>query len=75
VPWLELARDVGASPDALALAVALRQPFLDVVLSGATTVAQLRSNLTARDVRPPDVNAFALAPDEYWIQRSRLAWS
>ena len=73
--WLQLARKVGAKPDALALGIALQQPFLDVVLSGAATVAQLRSNLAAREVQPPDVSHFAIAPDDYWGQRSRLEWS
>jgi aryl-alcohol dehydrogenase-like predicted oxidoreductase len=74
-PWLELARNVGASPDALALAIALKQPFLDVVLSGAATVAQLRSNLAAREVEGADVKDFVIPPDAYWSQRSRLAWT
>jgi aryl-alcohol dehydrogenase-like predicted oxidoreductase len=73
--WLELARTVGASPDALALAAALQQPFLDVVLSGAATVGQLRSNLNATKTPVPEVNALALSPDEYWTQRSRLPWT
>lgn len=74
-PWLELARTVDAAPDALALAAALQQPFLDVVLSGAATVEQLRSNLNATKTPVPGVNAFAVSPDEYWTQRSRLPWT
>jgi aryl-alcohol dehydrogenase-like predicted oxidoreductase len=73
--WLELARTVDAAPDALALAAALQQPFLDVVLSGAATVEQLRSNLNATRVSVPDVSGFALGADDYWRQRSRLAWT
>lgn len=74
-PWLELAASRGASPDALALAVALRQPFLDVVLSGAATVEQLRSNLQARSAQAPEVSQFAIDPVTYWAERSQLAWS
>ncbi len=76
-PWLELSRKAGAAPDALALAVALQQPFLDVVLSGAATVEQLRSNLTATQVQPGslDLSALVLAPEDYWAKRSRLAWT
>lgn len=75
--WLELAARHGAAPDALALAVALQQPFLDVVLSGAATVEQLRSNLTARDVqsREIDWSRFVQTPEAYWSQRSRLEWT
>ena len=40
----------GVGSDALALAVVLAQPWADVVLSGAATVAALESNLTATAV-------------------------
>jgi aryl-alcohol dehydrogenase-like predicted oxidoreductase len=53
--------------DAVALAAALEQPWADVVLSGAATVEQLRSNLAARDL--------AEAPEEYWRRRSELPWT
>ncbi len=76
-PWLELARKAGTAPDALALAFALQQPFLDVVLSGAATVDQLRSNITATTLQPGDLDStfLASAPDEYWAKRSRLPWT
>jgi aryl-alcohol dehydrogenase-like predicted oxidoreductase len=45
---LEVARSARTTPDALALAAAVAQPWADVVLSGATTVKQLESNLVAR---------------------------
>ena len=76
-PWLEIARSTGTAPDALALAVALQQPFLDVVLSGAATVEQLRSNLNAREAPPGalELSSLVIPPDDYWKQRSRLTWS
>lgn len=66
--------------DALALAAALAQPWADVVLSGATTVEQLRSNLRALDLAWDDQVATALGelaepPEEYWRTRSRLSWN
>jgi aryl-alcohol dehydrogenase-like predicted oxidoreductase len=75
--WLALAQTRNVTPDALTLGVALNQPFLDVVLSGAATVAQLRSNLRARevDVRALDVSAVAIAPDTYWAERATLRWT
>ena len=73
--WVALAREQNVAPDALALCVALAQPFLDVVLSGAATVKQLRSNLATSTVPPVDVSAFTMAPGDYWSQRSRLAWT
>ena len=36
--------------DALALAAALAQPWADIVLSGAVTMKQLRSNVRALDI-------------------------
>ncbi len=66
--------------DALALAAVLAEPWADVVLSGAATAEQLRSNLRALDVAWDDQAAEALAslletPDEYWQVRARLPWN
>jgi aryl-alcohol dehydrogenase-like predicted oxidoreductase len=66
--------------DALALGAALAQPWADVVLSGAATVEQLRSNLAATRVAWDDeaaarLDALALPPTEYWRQRGRLPWN
>jgi aryl-alcohol dehydrogenase-like predicted oxidoreductase len=74
------ARERGTTPDALALAAVLAQPWVDVVLSGVATVDTLRSNLAALDVAWDAQAAEALAPlaepaDEYWERRSELAWN
>lgn len=66
--------------DALALAAVLAQPWVDVVLSGAATVEQLRSNVAALAVQWDDeasaqLAAIAETPDEYWATRSRLPWN
>jgi aryl-alcohol dehydrogenase-like predicted oxidoreductase len=68
---------MGTSCDALALGVALAQPFADVVLSGAATPAQLQSNAQARAVRvsPGLFLERAIPPVTYWQERSRLEWS
>jgi aryl-alcohol dehydrogenase-like predicted oxidoreductase len=68
-----------ASVDAVALAAIAAQPWVDVVLSGAATVPQLESNLTAAqvDVGPDQLDqlaALAMPPQEYWTQRSQMAW-
>jgi aryl-alcohol dehydrogenase-like predicted oxidoreductase len=75
-----LASEAGASPDAFALAVALHQPWADVVLSGAATTAQLESNLTALSVRlgpsvPEALEQVAEEPAAYWRHRAQLPWS
>jgi len=66
----------GASVDAVALAAALAQPWVDVVLSGAVTIQQLESNLKAvalarESTEWPDI---AESPKNYWAHRSTLAW-
>lgn len=66
--------------DALALAAALAQPWVDVVLSGAATAAQLRSNAAALDLHLDGATLAALqslaeTPHEYWAARGRLPWN
>lgn len=66
--------------DALALAGAVAQPWADVILSGATTVTQLRANLRALEVRWDDEASTRLAPiaetpATYWQRRSALPWN
>jgi aryl-alcohol dehydrogenase-like predicted oxidoreductase len=69
------ARDAGTTPDALALAAVLAQPWVDVVLSGATTGDQLRSNLAAVELDPPAFGVAAEDPETYWEERSELPWN
>ena len=74
------AKRLGTSPDALALAHALAQPWADVVLSGAATVEQLRSNVDALRIDLDDeavavLGALALPIDAYWRQRRAMAWT
>jgi len=71
------ARELGAGPDAVAIAAALAQPWSDVVLSGASTAAMLDSNLAARelDVAPDVLTELAEPADRYWSTRSKLAWN
>jgi aryl-alcohol dehydrogenase-like predicted oxidoreductase len=72
------ARDAGASPDAVALAAVLSQPWVDVVLSGAATVEQLRSNLGANSVGSFEAGRFDAIvedPETYWSKRGELPWN
>jgi aryl-alcohol dehydrogenase-like predicted oxidoreductase len=69
------AREAGTTPDAQALAFVLAQPWADVVLSGADTVEQLESNLTALDVEPQPLDDLIERPDQYWTERSKLLWN
>lgn len=79
-PLRELAAARDTSPDALALAAALAQPWADVVLLGAATVDQLTSNLRALQVQYDQgladaVSGFAEPPEAYWATRASLAWN
>ena len=76
----EAARERGTSEDAVALAAALARPWADVVLSGAATVAQLESNLAARELNWDDeleqrLSGLAEEPAAYWNTRAELPWS
>jgi aryl-alcohol dehydrogenase-like predicted oxidoreductase len=71
---------LGTTLDALALAVVLARPWADVVLSGAATAGQLRSNLAAIAVAWDGVagerlDALAESPEDYWAIRARLPWN
>ena len=79
-----IVEDLDAAPDVVALAAALSRPWVDVVLSGATTEAQLTSNLEALEVewRPEWDARLAIPPDvlsstraAYWKHRSSLPWT
>lgn len=74
------AAELAVGVDTLAIAVALEQPFTDVVLSGATTRAQLDSNLDAFALTLPaglaeELMAVAQPPADYWQQRAAMAWT
>ena len=75
-----VARRLGVTPDQVALAAVLAQPWTDVVLSGAVTPEQLSSNLdattlnhTAEDLA--ELRSVAETPEMYWGTRGALAWS
>jgi len=68
-----------ADRDQEAIAAALANPWVDVVLSGAVSDTQVRSNVGALGVhRSPDelaeLSKLAEPPDQYWKERGQLAW-
>lgn len=82
---IDYAKQLSCEPDQLALAFILAQPFEPRVLSGAVTPAQLESNLKAQEVSnqlrgdPSLLQEIAakclMDSDEYWADRSALAWN
>jgi aryl-alcohol dehydrogenase-like predicted oxidoreductase len=76
------ADSLGVTPDALALAMALAQPWSPTVLSGAVTLSQLDTNLAAAAVDPAaareaasDLRRLVEEPDVYWGARSERRWA
>jgi aryl-alcohol dehydrogenase-like predicted oxidoreductase len=79
-PLRRAADEAEAPMDAAAIAAALANPWVDVVLTGAVTVQQLRSNLRALDITlgPGAVHslgAMATPPERYWSERASLPWA
>ena len=77
---VQQAQRLSTSVDALCLASVLAQPWADVVLSGAASAGQVRSNLGALSLRLDTEAAQVLAtlaepPPHYWAQRASLAWN
>lgn len=69
-----------ASRDRVAIAAALANPWVDVVLSGAVTGAQVRSNAAALDVLLSaddlaEMSKMAEPAAQYWKERSQLPWT
>ena len=79
--WPTPRASAATTPDALALAAVLAQPWVDVVLSGVATVDTLRSNLARarrrRGTRELEERLAALAEpaEAYWERRAELAWN
>jgi aryl-alcohol dehydrogenase-like predicted oxidoreductase len=78
-PLAGVAGRLGTTPDRIALAAVCAQPWADIVLSGAVTVGQVRSNASAVDVVLPDevlveMRALAQPSERYWAERAALPW-
>ena len=79
----DLAQQCNVSIDAVSLAAILVQPWANVVLSGASTAEQLRSNYRSLQVAEHLLADQVLdlcsqlveTPADYWQQRSNLAWN
>ena len=68
--------------DAVALAWVMSQPFVDVCLSGAATVEQLKENAAALAITPLSdetmrllADTMAIECEDYWAERRGLAWN
>ncbi|GGU86763.1 aldo/keto reductase [Lentzea flava] len=68
------AKALGVGPDAVALAAIARQPWVDVVLSGAASPEQLMSNVDALRIEV-DLPDLAEPAEQYWKTRAGLSWN
>ena len=76
----KLADSKQSSIDAIAIAFALKQPWADVVLSGAANVDQLKANMSARNILFASNENKLLQeiqedPNKYWETRNQLVWN
>lgn len=76
----DAARSLGVTPDVLALATVLAQPWVDVVLSGAATPEMLDSNLGAAELEVGEeilerLGTLGVDPASYWETRATLPWT
>jgi aryl-alcohol dehydrogenase-like predicted oxidoreductase len=76
----DAASHAGRTPDTLALAVVLAQPWADVVLSGAASVEEVESNLAALALQlDPQLverlDGVHQDPLGYWQTRAALPWN
>lgn len=79
-PLTGAARERGVSADALALAAVEAQPWVDVVLSGATTPQMIHSNVASLEITLDDellehLSTLAESREAYWATRSALPWN
>ncbi len=77
---LEAARRRSTTPDALALAAALAQPWADVVLLGATTPEMVEGNVRALALEwdatlEAELDGVAEDAEVYWAARAALPWN
>jgi aryl-alcohol dehydrogenase-like predicted oxidoreductase len=75
-PLVRQARTLGTTLDALAIAAAMAQPWVDVVLSGAVTRQQLQSHESALAISATAIDwpSMAESPTAYWNRRSTFSW-
>ena len=75
-----LAESRGTTLETLAIAAALAKPWATVVLTGAATVEQVRSNVRAVELEydaelDEELRSVAVSSEEYWRARSSFRWN
>jgi len=76
----KIAESRATTIERIALAAALARPWADLVLSGAATVEQIKSNLAARGFSygaelDEELREFSVSSADYWRARSGFSWN
>ncbi len=73
-----LAADLNLSLEELSLIWAFQQKYLKIILTGASTVEQLQSNIIAlskAELAIPDLSEMGISTESYWSSRKSLEWN
>jgi aryl-alcohol dehydrogenase-like predicted oxidoreductase len=75
-----MAESRGTTVEMVALGTALARPWADIVLTGAATVGQIQSNVTALEFAydaelDEQLRSVSLGSAEYWTGRSSFRWN
>ncbi len=73
-----LAADLNLSLEELSLIWAFQQKYLKIILTGASTVEQLQSNIIAlskAEFSIPDLSEMGISTESYWSSRKSLEWN
>ena len=76
----EMAAKRGVTLEQLALAAAIARPWADIVVTGAATVEQIRSNVAASELAwnpglEEQLRSVSIQSAEYWRARGSFAWN
>ena len=73
-----IAKKLNMSLEELSFLWVYQLPFIKIVLTGASTVSQLKDNINSlekKDTQIPNLDEFAIPVDDYWSTRKLLNWN
>ena len=73
-----IAKKLNMSLEELSFLWVYQLQFIKIVLTGASTVSQLKDNINSlekKDTQIPNLDAFAIPVDDYWSTRKLLNWN
>jgi aryl-alcohol dehydrogenase-like predicted oxidoreductase len=73
-----IAKKLNISLEELSFLWVYQLPFIKIVLTGASTISQLKENINSldkKDTQIPNLDEFAIPVDDYWSTRKLLNWN